>query len=48
MVDNVAQMMFATITATQWWKRLGEVLMYLKILIIPAFERAIKAKKQNG
>ena len=22
---NVAQMMFATITATQWWKKLGEV-----------------------
>ena len=23
---NVAQMMFATITATQWWKKLGEVI----------------------
>ena len=23
---NVAQMMFSVITATQWWKRLGEVM----------------------
>ena len=30
---NVAQMMFATITATQWWKKLGEV-----SLIVTFFE----------
>lgn len=28
---NVAQMMFATITATQWWKKLGEVFFEIQI-----------------
>ena len=29
---NVAQMMFAVITSTQWWKKMGEVIriFYLK------------------